>query len=959
MSKRVGTMQFQERTLARSLRFAFGGLASVALIAPFAQAQEVQRGERVEVTGSSIKRIDAETALPVQVITREDIDRIGAQNTEDLLKTISAANTVLGVTISQAVGAATSGVSTVSLRGLGSKRTLVLVNGRRITPFGGVAGGGGGASVDVNAIPIAAIERIEVLKDGASAVYGSDAVAGVVNFILRSDYRGGEIGVQYGQSTHGGDAGSSKANALIGFGDLNTDRFNVMINASYEKEKAIFGAQRNYARSSTNVTEGNDTTSGNTWPGTIVNALGQSRSFLAPTYDAQRASGLYPTFGLNSCAPSTVVPAIYGTARCRYDPSDVLQLQPDSRRTGVNLSARFALTPDTQLYGELSGTRNVLRYQLQATPVSDQFTLNPADPYTPVLDALIRSYNPVLQTTYGPSGVYDALFGKTTFLLPTTSPYYPTRFAADQGLAGSPIDIRYRSVENGPRRFHDENTAARALGGIKGTVAGWDYDLAALYTESRVKEILDGGFPLYTKLLPLLNSGVVNPFGPSTSSVQQQILASNFNGEAFHTKTSITGLNGKVSRDLFQLPAGPLSFALGGDARKEKYAFSASGAVSIGDVSGYGGNFVDVAKSRNVEAVFAEVNVPIVKTLEADVAVRYDNYQGVGNTTNPKASLRWQPAKEVLLRASWGTGFRAPSLDELYAPVTIGVTQNGVSDPLRCPTTGSSTDCSTQFSTSLGGNARLTPEKTTSKTVGFVLEPTSNVHLAVDFFDIFLRNQVAIGGVNYVSFLDTADHAQQFSYLITRGAPSGGLPGPIVSINQQNSNLGNTHLNGFDVDLRLRYVTPGFGRYTFALSGTYISRYDGQNLDGSYTELVANANTFVGAVLPRWKHIASVTWDYGPWIASVSQNFQAAYEDLPSNITGQNRRVGVYETFDLQGTYSGFKNVGLTLGVKNVFDRDPPYSNVGGSVYFQAGYDASYADVRGRFVYAKATYKFQ
>ncbi len=953
---------FTERLLSRSLRIAFGGLAGVAgvaLVALPTHAQEVQRGDRVEVTGSSIKRIDAETALPVQVITREDINRSGAQNTEDLLKTISAANTVLGLTTSQAVGAATSGVSTVSLRGLGSKRTLVLVNGRRVTPFGGVAGGGGGASVDVNSIPVTAIERIEVLKDGASAVYGSDAVAGVINFILRSDYRGAEFSASYGQTTHSGDGESSKAGALVGFGDLNTDRFNVMINASYEKEKAIYGAQRNFARSSTNVGEGNDTTSGNTWPGVVVNAAGASRSFLAPAFDAQRASGRYPTYGLTSCDPSVVVPAFYGTNRCRYDPAQVLQLQPDSQRTGVNLSARFALTPDTQLYGELGGTRNVLKYQLQATPVSDQFTLNPADPYTPVLAALINSYNPTLSTVYGPSGVYDGLFGKTTFLLPTSSPYYPVNFAADQGLAGSPLDIRYRSVENGPRRFHDENRAARVLGGVRGTVAGWDYDLAALYTESRVKEILDGGFPLYTKLLPLLNSGVVNPFGPSTPAVQQQILASNFNGEAFHTKTSIAGVNGKVSRDLFQLPAGSLSVAVGGDVRKEKYAFSASNAISIGDVSGYGGNFIDVARSRNVEAVFAEVNIPIVKTVEADVAVRYDNYQGVGNTTNPKASIRWQPAKEVLLRASWGTGFRAPSLDELYAPVTIGVTQNGVSDPLRCPTTGSSIDCSTQFSTSLGGNARLTPEKTTSKTFGIVLEPTANVHVAVDYFDIFLRNQVAIGGVNYLSFLDTAEHALQFASLITRGPSSGGLPGAIVSINQQNSNLGNTHLNGVDIDLRLRVPTSTMGRFTVGLNGTYITRYDGQNLDGSYVGQVANANVFTGSVLPRWKHIANVTWDYGPWLASVTQNFQAAYEDLPSNITGQTRRVGVYETFDVQGSYLGFKNTSLTLGVKNVFDKDPPYSNVGGAVYFQSGYDASYADVRGRFVYGKVTYAFK
>ena len=953
---------FEEKSLVRQLRRAFGsGVVGVAFIAVPAIAQEVQRGEKVEVTGSSIKRIDAETALPVQVITRQDINRLAPQNTEDLLKSLSVTNTTLALQLSTGSGAATSGASTVSLRGLGAQRTLVLVNGRRIAPFGGVAGGGANTSVDVNSIPIAAIERIEVLKDGASSLYGSDAIGGVINFILRKDYVGFEAGAQYGQTTHSGDGRAWSVDGLVGFGDLNKDRFNVMVNASHTKEDAIYGRQRNFANSSINVGAGNDTTSGNTYPANIVDPNGASRNFLAPRFAPQVANGTFPTFGFTNCSPSLASP-LFPNNRCRFDPAPLVALIPQSERTSVNISGRFVISPEAELYGEIGGSKNVIKYTIQPTPISDQFNLPAGNPYIPVLDALIKSYNPALQNTYGPGGVYDTLFKKNTFLLPTTSPYYPTAFAASLGLAGVPLDLRYRAFENGLRSLKDDNTAARVLGGIKGTISGWDYDSAILYTESKVRETPTGGYPISSKILTLLNTGVVNPFGPSTPAVQQQILATNFSGEAFNSKTSAASIDAKASREIFQLPAGPLALAVGGELRKEKYAFNASQAIATGNVEGYGGNFVNEDKSRNVEGVFAEVNVPILKGLEGNVAVRYDNYQHVDNTTNPKASLRWQPVRELLLRASVGTGFRAPSLPDLFAPQTEGVSQNGLSDPLRCPTTGSSTDCATQFTTVNGGTASLKPEKSSQKSLGFVLEPTSNVHFGADYFDINLRNQIVIGGIGATAILADVTSVTRFSNLVTRGAPSNGLPGPIISIDQHNQNLDKIHIQGIDIDFKTRVVTNTIGKYTFSLNGTYFTRYDSQNPDRSYTGLVADANAqtpLLGSVIPRWKHIASVSWDYGPWNALVAQNFQSAYNDLASTITGDTRRVGVYETFDLQGSYTGIKGLTLTAGIKNVFDKDPPYSNVGGQVFFQAGYDASYADVRGRFIYGNVRYAFK
>jgi iron complex outermembrane receptor protein len=953
---------FNETKVASALRTAFGGgLAGIALMTTSAVAQvapqdDVQRGERVEVTGSSIKRIDAESALPVQVLTRQDIDRLAPQNVEDLLRTVTASSGVGGTQLSTGATAATSGISSISLRGLGAQRTLVLVNGRRVAPFGGIPGGGGVAAVDVNSIPLAAIERVEILKDGASAIYGSDAVAGVVNFILRSDYQGVLAEASYGQTTHSATGRSYQSDVLLGFGDLRRDRFNAMLTASYNKEDAIYGRDRYFANTVVNNGEGQDTTSGNTYPANIVAGNGAGRNFLAPAF-----AGQFPTFGLRDCSPGVprsptlLAPNTPVATDCRYDPGNEVALIPQSTRTAVGFQGRFAITPTLNVYTELNGSRNIIKTLIQATPISDQFPLTATNSYIPQLAALINTNRAALTSAYG-SAFVDSLLTQTTFLLPTTSPYYPTAFAAANGLAGSPIDIRYRSNESGGRALRDENTGSRYLAGLNGTAAGWDFDGGLMFAESRVKESLLDGYPQYSRILPLLNSGVVNPFGPSTPDVLARIKAANYQGEAFRSKQNFEQFDAHASRELYPLPAGPLSLAVGGQLRHEHYDFRASKAAQSGDLSGYGGNFLDIDAQRNTEAAFAEINVPIVKGLEADAAVRYDKYNGVANTTNPKASLRWQPMKELLLRAAIGTGFRAPALDELFAPVTIGASPNGLSDPVRCPVTGSSNDCNTQFTVRNGGNTGLKPEKSVSASAGFQLEPTDNVHLGADYFDTRLRNQIVIGGVGAAAVL--SDLAQ-FGNLVTRAPSQGGLPGQITSINQQNLNLNKVHVDGIDFDARLRLPLAAFGRLTVGINATYFLRYDFGNSDGSYTGVISDANSGIGGVsgvIARYRHIAQATWDYGPWSTTLTDNYQTSYKDFDSNVTGQSRTVGAYETFDVQASYSGIKGVTISVGIRNFMDKDPPYSNTGGQ--FQGGYDATYADPRGRFLYAKLAYRF-
>ncbi len=922
-----------------SLAISIACSAGLTGFAPLLSAQ--QQLDRVEITGSSIKRIGAETALPVQTITRDEIEKSGVSNVEQLMQTISANSSSGSLTNASASGATTLGLSGISLRGLSSQRTLVLINGRRVSPYG-YGFTNDSVSVDVNSIPLAAIDRVEILKDGASAIYGSDAIAGVVNFILRREYKGLEAQAEYGAARQ--DSGSvARASVAFGVGDLAKDRFNALAVVSYSRERALFGADRKFASSGINVDNNNDTSSGNTFPANFAAADG---SFGTRNPSFPGCPGPYAT-------RSPLFDSI-GSRGCRFDPSPLVSLIPRSERTGIFTSGAFDLTPNVQLFAEASYSRNETNTRIQPTPISDQFTIPLNNPL-----ANTFPYNAFVGGEDVRPGVSGIPY--STILLTPGSPYYPTAYVISQTGGPTPdLLVRWRAAIVGNRDFTDTSEATRFVFGARGTFGTWDYNSAFLYSASDVKEKVNDGYALYTKILPLLNSGTVNFFGPNTAATQAAIDATEYKGDTLHTKTSLASLSGTVSTQLMQLPGGPLGLAVGAEGRRENYELQPSTGLIQGDLSGYGGNFIPVDKARDVYAVFAEVAAPIVRTLEVNAAVRYDHYQGVGSTTNPKLGLRWQPVREVLLRGSAGKGFRAPSLLDLFAPNTTGVTPPGLNDPLRCPTTGSSLDCSTQFPITNGGNSGLKPERSTNLTAGIVLEPTNYFSAAIDYFHIALKDTISQG----IPAATILSDLTKYGSLVRRGAPSGGLPGPIIDIEQTNLNLGETKVAGWDVDLRASSPTTPYGKFVFSLNGTYLSQYDTQNPDGSFSSALDTANNSTGGVIVRWKHYAAVTWSFSSFALTFAQQFQKRYADLPGTFedptdpTFKPRQVGSYELYHLQGVYTGIKNLTFTLGVRNLFDKDPPYTNAGGQTSFQGGYDPVYADPRGRFFYARAGYKF-
>src|SRR6266705_331948 len=538
------------RRIAPALSIAFSAGLATVLIAPPAFSQ--QTIERVEITGSSIKRIDAETALPVQIVTRQEIEATGSANVEQFLQGLGVAlqgnsNTVAAT----ASGSTTGRVSGVSLWGLGSQRTLVLIDGKRVTAGGTLTDS---TTVDVNHIPVAAIERIEVLKDGASAIYGSDAIGGVINFILRKDYKGGEVTPYANYTQHPGGRGWG-ANGLVGWGNMTQDSFNATMSFDYKKQDALYGKDRPFASSGINVGANNDTSSGNTFPANFAAADG---SFVTrnPNFATGCNGGPYQTF-------SPLFAGI-GSKGCRFDPSPLVSLLPETEQSSIFGTVRYAFASNLEGYGQFSYSNKEQRTIIQPVPLSDQFALPLNHPL----------FNVAPYSTFG---------GVDTFLLqgpgrPNASPYYPlTQVQAITGGATPDLLIRYRSALTGNRDFSDISDQTRVVLGLKSVIfGGWDSDVAFLHVDTKLTERVNNGYPSLSGILPLLNSGQVNPFGPNTPAIQAQADATQFRGDAWKTKTSIDGLSATVRHDLTQLSGGPLALAVGTDGRREGFTLNPS-----------------------------------------------------------------------------------------------------------------------------------------------------------------------------------------------------------------------------------------------------------------------------------------------------------------------------------------------------------------------------------------------
>jgi len=910
----------------RTARHATLGVAIACLaVAPdAARAQSETSGDeriKVEVTGTRIARTDTETALPVQTITREEIVDAGIQTMQDLLERISANQSYGSWNEAKGIGSLLSGYTGASLRGLGSQRTLILLNGRRLAPYAL----SGGQSVDLSGIPPSAIERVEVLKDGASAIYGTDAIGGVINFILRKDYSGAEVNGNYFATEHGG-GNNWRASAVAGWGDLSKDRYNVFVAADYYRQQSLKASQRDSSKTTYLPWLGLDGTSGNSFPANIVQtnlATGEVYGFPGfrnptipfpggPTADSCLPPYSFPTEGARQY-------------QCRFDTASFIDTIPEAEK--ANAIARFTwqLGADHQFFAEGSYYQGKFTQRVAPTPV-----------------------------------VLGADFATA---LPPSSPWYPAAFVA--GLPGGdptrPVEILYRTLELGPRTDRTTTDQWNAIVGMQGTVKGWDYDFAGTYTSNRQANELVSGYFYSSKFRPLLASGVVNPFGPNTESVLQQMRDTQVTGPINDNRASNYGVDFKLANTVATLPGGPLAVAFGIEARRESLERSNSDVLVSGDIAGGPGEVPSVASvSRRVWSLFGEVGVPITNALEATAAVRYDHYSDFGGTTNSKFTVRWQPVQTLLLRAAYGTGFRAPTLSDLHLPqVDTFAFADFLQDPVRCPVTEAYSDCNGLYMPiRYGGNPALRPETSDQFNAGIVFAPTTGLSIGVDYYRVEVRNVIGVLPMDTI----LNNHEQLGSYIVRKppDAQYPDLPGPIDYVVQYPTNTGDLTTSGVDINLEWRAPATSVGQFSLVLNGTYVIDYTYKGFESFRLPPGAGTRGPDGAIA-RYRQYAQLGWAYGAWGATLANNYQSGYSepDLPTcgddGCTGT-RRVGTWSVWDAQARYSPSKNATFTLGVRNLFDRNPPVSSQFED--FQTGYDPSYADPRGRMFYGALRVRF-
>ena len=882
--------------------------------AAWAQSESAAPLQRVEVTGSSIKRLSDENALPVQTISREEILKSGATTAAEIVKSISANTAPLsdGASITDGTSGQ-RGFNGVNLRGLGVSSTLVLLNGRRLANF---ATPGDNAGVDLNNIPSGAIARVEVLKDGASALYGTDAIGGVINFITRKDYQGLDLSASLADTQKGG---ASKRTAALsaGYGDLNEQGFNVFGVIDVQRLGALRSVQRDWIAERALATTLPALMSSNTYPANVDISSSQRAKLIA--------AGLLPVGStasrVNPSAPGCNPPAtVYapagpgGKAGCSYDYMEDTEIYPESEKLGFLGRATVQLSADHQLYAELMRSRAQTVYSLSPNPIR------------------IRN----LPTSILPKAYADAL-GSGTF-----------------------SGIRWRMKEAGNRTNEVTSEAQRVVAGATGIVAGWEYDFALSRAENNATDKYVNGYTLFNKIDPGVRNGTINPFGSSSQAGLDYIQAAKVLDEARKSQGVTEGIDGKLTTVIGRLAGGDVGLAIGGETRRETTNFAPSALLVSNNIAGDRDStgssppLKATSESRTVIGVFAEVVAPLSSELELQFAIRTDDYSGVGNTTNPKIGAKWQPSKTALFRASAGTGFRAPSLHDLNGATSYGTASSFLTDP-QCVKEGldSIDGCTDQWPVERRSNPKLKPEKSQQFSLGSLIEVNKNFTLGVDYWNISKTDVISTVGEQVI--MD--NYAKYNGNLIERDAD-----GFITNIILQKQNQGSLKTSGLDFNFDWRGDSSSAGRFSASLNGTLIFNYDRQF--GSDTPYLSNLGTFLNdQVIQKWRHKLSLGWDMGPLGLTLSNTYLSGYRDQNTtydpvaNRLLAARDVEPYSLWDLTGSYALSKTLKLRGGVLNLLDTNPPFSNQ--AYYFLAGFDPTYSDTRGRSAYVSLNYSFR
>lgn len=911
------------KPIVRCLAQALSGAAAVMLTAPALAQQETakqedpQKIERIEVTGSLFKVIEGETALPITILRADDLAKSGVTNAEQMVQFIAQNQSVAVSATSQ--GAGTGFASYANLRSLGSSRTLVLLNGKRVVnnPYQSLG-------VDLGTIPLALIERIEVLTDGASATYGTDAIAGVINFITKRELIGLTLQATEIAPGQSGGGGSHAANVAGGFGSLSKDGWNLYGAANWRKIERLDSASRSFASTTFIPERGYNRLNATTFPANY----------------SQTASGLSAINPTNpGCQPpySLFGDGVFGPRSCGYDFAPVLDAIPQQEQLSFLAKGAVALGSHKASVEYLLG-KNDLTSGI-SPPVLQGLTMTSVNPYYPG-----RGITP------GTTGLNSAL----------------------------PISLNWRVADSGRSVTNARTSTDRLLAQLEGQLANWDYQLWALESSSTVRLIFDGGFVNVPRIregiLGVNGAPFLNPFGAQSAAGLQFILDNRLLGEAQRAKSNLVMTGAQVSREVMDLPAGPMSLALAVEYKKEDSEFRNNlDIVRLAIGSGLELS-QDVTGDRHSASLAAEASIPVIKGMELGVSTRYDKYSDFGGTNNPKVSLRYEPFGPVLLlRGSYNTGFRAPTLYDIFQPNTLVIATTRNNDPVLCPGGTPSTaagavgtrDCNIQFPRLTGGNQSLDAEESKVFTIGALIQATQRISFGVDYWNYHVQKTIsalaeaAVFGdpVKYASLIVRCSQAPASQ---RASLPACGIPGgdPIAYFVNTTLNLGDTKTSGFDFTAVWNGEMTPAGRVRINYRGTYVSKYDFQREPGG--TFFSRAGVFFdGTPVIRYTHVAAFNWDRASWATQLLNRYKSGYTDCNAQcgISPQYfNNVGAYSVWDLAVTYSGFKNLSITAGVTNLLNTDPPFTNKKSGL--GSGYDERFADALGRAYVLSATYKF-
>ena len=952
-----------------------------AAFAQEATSTEPATLDRITVTGSRITRAEGETSQPVFSLNREEIKAQGLTSIGDVIQNLAANGSTLNSTYNNGG----NGETRVSLRNLGSNRTLVLINGRRW-----VGGTGLGGAVDLNTIPTAAVERIEVLKAGASAIYGSDAIAGVVNIILRNDYQGAEGNAFIGAYDKG-DGFKQAYDLTVGTSD---ERFSAMFGAGYVKEESVMAGDRAISAFpifGTGVAYGSSTTP----DGRFALCTGVFNTTTGVCRNAANTANVTETRPNGTAGQFTYNPGQTGVNWRNRTGADLYNFAPDNylvtpqERKSIFGRATLNLTDNVSGFIQAGYNNRQSEQLLAAMPI----VLGSGPGAAPLSRAVTISPNSI----YNPFGIRVSR-------------------------------IQRRAQEQGLRSFNQSVDTFGFSGGLEGSFESWDryftWDAGMSYARNDQNDTTYGLFNvanLSNALGPSeIRNGVpvcvVTPGGAvipgcvpmnllgAQGSITPEMLA--YTTFVAHDKFGykMKQYYANVTGEIAELQGGMLAFAAGLEQRSEDGFDQPDSIIAAGNSTG--NNRLPTAGGYRVDEGYLELSIPLLKDLafakqlEFSLATRYSSYSNFGNTTNSSFGFKWRPIDDLMFRGNWAEGFRAPSIGELYSGIsdsfpqiadpcsnTFGGGYNGLDATQRARCTaqgvpvGGYDQGNAQIRISTGGNVDLQPESSTTKTLGVVWSPKfiQGFDVSLDYWNIELDNTVTSYGGAFILDQCIREGIQAFCDRYQRSA--GGAIGTLIS---RPVNIGSSRVEGWDLTLGYRLPETSFGEFSFTWDSTYMSRNESDNdLDGDIDQ--DDGGSVVGVYQDRnnnWRVRSNLMtrWEKGDLGATWFMRYYSRQEEacpfyyndygfgeLCNDATlgdgpdggvdvvqpGSQNRIGGVTYHDVSVYWNAPWNAKLTLGVNNIFDKQPPVS----FTTFANSFDPQY-EIPGQFVYMQYSQKF-